>query len=512
MWLSLMIVVLCLVAVAIYDITQRKHAILRNFPVIGHLRYWLEMVGPELRQYIVTDNDEERPFTRDQRRWVYASSKQENEYFGFGSDNEMELATNYLIIKHSAFPLPDPHKADPGYDATYPLPCAKILGGHRQRAKQFRPNSVVNISGMSYGSLSAAAVQALNQGAKLVGCTQNTGEGGLAPHHLQGGDLVFQIGTGYFSCRELDGQFSLPRLLALVQQNPQIRTLEIKLSQGAKPGAGGILPAAKVTPEIAKIRGVALGKDVISPSSHSAFHNVDSLLDFVEQLAAATGLPVGIKSAVGESKFWRDLARLMATTRRGVDFITIDGGEGGTGAGPLVFTDHVALPFKIGFSRVYHELAEYNVQEKVVFIGSGKLGLPENALFAFGLGCDMVNVGREALLSIGCIQSQRCHTGRCPTGVTTNNPWLMRGLDPALKSVRLANYIVTLRKELTKLSRACGVVHPAFVTSEHFEILDGRFGASTIDELFDYRLGYSLPSVEDQKALQALMQAVPLRT
>ena len=503
MWITLAILLL-LIIVASYDVTQRKHAILRNFPVIGHLRYLLELVGPELRQYIVTDNDEELPFTRDQRRWVYASAKQENNYFGFGSDNEMERAANYLIIKHSTFPLPNPHKDEPGYDPAYRLPCAKVLGAHRHRAQQFRPASVVNVSGMSYGSLGSAAVKALNQGVKLAGCMQNTGEGGLSPHHLQGGDIIFQIGTGYFSCRELDGRFSLPRLQALVQQNPQIRALEIKLSQGAKPGAGGILPAAKVTPEIAKIRGVPLGKDVISPSAHSTFHNVDSMLDFVEELAEATGLPVGIKSAVGEINFWRDLARFMATTRRGVDFITIDGGEGGTGAAPLTFTDHVALPFKVGFSRIYCELAEYSVHEKIVFIGSGKLGFPEAALFAFGLGCDMVNVGREALLAIGCIQSQRCHTGHCPTGVTTNNAWLMRGLDPTLKAARLANYIVTLRKELIALSRACGVPHPALVTSAHFEILDGRFGASTIEELFGYHPGYGLPSAEDRQALLAL--------
>jgi len=232
-------------AVTWHDLTQRKHAILRNFPVVGHFRYWLESVGPELRQYIVTDNNEERPFSRDQRRWVYASAKLENNYFGFGSDNELESSPNYPVIKHSVFPLQSPHQGDAGYDPSHAIACGKVLGGHRRRTRAFRPASVVNISAMSYGSLSGVAVQALNRGAQLAGCLHNTGEGGLSPHHLQGGDLIFQIGTGYFGCREFDGRFSLPKLLEMVQAHPQIRAIEIKLSQGAKPGLGGVLPNAR---------------------------------------------------------------------------------------------------------------------------------------------------------------------------------------------------------------------------------------------------------------------------
>ena len=339
--LILTVIAVAIFSLALYDLTQRKHAILRNFPIIGHLRYLLESVGPELRQYIVTSNQEERPFSRDQRRWVYASSKLQNNYFGFGTDAELENSPNHIVIKHAAFPIRAPYPGEPGYDPTYPLACAKVLGEFRQRRKAFRPPSVVNVSGMSFGSLSGAAVEALNRGAALAGCLQNTGEGGLSPHHLHGGDLVLQIGTGYFGCRELDGRFSLTRLLELTDKHPSIRAIEIKLSQGAKPGIGGVLPRAKVTPEIAGIRGVPLGKDCISPAAHTAFRDPDSLLDFVESVAAATGLPVGIKSAVGEIAFWRELARLMDTSGRGVDFVTIDGGEGGTGAAPLVFRDHV---------------------------------------------------------------------------------------------------------------------------------------------------------------------------
>jgi glutamate synthase domain-containing protein 2 len=506
MWLWVILAAAGLIlAVVIHDVMQRRHAILRNFPVIGHFRYWLEAVGPELRQYIVTDNNEERPFSRDQRRWVYASSKRENNYFGFGSDNEMEQALNYLIIKHQPFPLSMPHPGEPGYDAMYPVPCAKVLGGARGRAKAFRPSSIVNVSGMSFGSLSGPAVEALNRGCRIARCFQSTGEGGVSPYHLSGGDLVWQVGTGYFGCREAGGTFSMARLKDRVGSAPQIRAIEVKLSQGAKPGVGGILPRAKISEEIAAIRGISRDRDCVSPPAHSAFRDADGLLDFVEAVADETGLPVGIKSAVGDSHFWRELAKLMASGRRGVDFITIDGGEGGTGAGPLVFADHVALPFKVGFGRVHRIFVEEGVHERVVFVGSGKLGFPEAALFAFALGCDMIAVGREALLSIGCIQAQRCHTNRCPTGITTQNRWLIRGIDPTLKSARLANYVVTLRKEILSLSRACGALHPALVHAGQLELLDGRFGSKTVADLFEYEPGYGVPGAADREAILALM-------
>lgn len=507
-WLQRVLITLGILVlfIILYDLLQKKHAILKNFPVIGHFRYWLEAIGPELRQYIVTSNNEERPFDRDQRRWIYASSKRANNYFGFGSDNDMELTPNYLIIKPAAFPLSLPHAGEEGYDSHYRIPCAKVLGAWRNRRKAFRPASVVNISAMSFGSLSAPAVEAINRGCALAGCLHNTGEGGISRYHLHGGELIWQIGTGYFGCRDEKGRFSLSRLVETCERYPQIRALEIKLSQGAKPGLGGILPAAKITREIAEIRGIPRGRDCISPSAHAEFSNADELLDFVEKLAEATGLPVGIKSAVGEMEFWRDLARLMRTTHRGVDYIFIDGGEGGTGAGPRVFTDAVALPFKMGFSRVYHTFAEEEMQQKVLFIGAGKLGFPEQALFAMGLGCDMIAVAREAMLAIGCIQAQRCHTGHCPTGVATQNRWLVRGLDPTHKGGRLANYIITLRKELLQLSYACGQPHPALVGTRHLEILDSDFGAATVEELFGYPKDLGLPSPEQIREITQLMQ------
>ena len=480
---------------AAYDVTQRRHAILRTYPVVGHLRFLLERFGPELRQYIVTSNDEERPFSRDQRTWIYASAKLENNYFGFGTDNDVEHAHGYPIIKHRTFQGEGAPSARHAGDEVS-LPSAKVLGGPRGRRHAFRPASVVNISGMSFGSLSRNAIEALNRGAALADCLHDTGEGALSPYHRNGGDLVFQIGTAYFGCRDEQGRFDLGRLRDLCAGAP-VRAIEIKLSQGAKPGLGGMLPAAKVTQEIAEIRGIRPGVDCASPSRHAAFHDVDSMLDFVELLATETGLPVGIKSAVGSMGMWDELVTMMAGGQRGVDFVNIDGGEGGTGAAPLIFADAVAFPFRVGFAQVYAKFAAAGLTDEVTFMGAGKLGIPENAVVAFALGVDLVNVGREAMMSIGCIQAQKCHTDRCPTGVATQNPWLVRGLDPALKSVRAANYVKSMRRDLWKVSEAMGVVHPALITPDDIDILDGLSERRSLREVYGYdetwgRLGPAL--------------------
>ena len=295
---------------------------------------------------------------------------------------------------------------------------------------------------------------------------------GCPSYHRNGGDLVFQIGTGYFGCRDADGRFDLARLTELVASAP-VRAIEIKLSQGAKPGLGGMLPGAKVSKEIAEVRGIEPGVDCASPSRHRVFHDVDSMLDFVETVAEATGLPVGIKSAVGNMEFWDDLVQLMAADSRGVDFVNIDGGEGGTGAAPMVFADSVAYPFRLGFAEVYRRFATAGLADDVTFVGAGKLGIPDNAIVAFALGVDMVSVGREAMLAVGCIQAQKCHTDHCPVGIATQNPRYTRGLDPTLKSVRLANYVRTLRRDLLKVSEAVGVVHPALITADDVDVVEG---------------------------------------
>jgi glutamate synthase domain-containing protein 2 len=492
-----------LAGVAARDLLQREHTLLRNFPVLGHARYLLESVGPELRQYLVAGNNEERPFTRDQRRWVYASAKKANNYFGFGTDNDLEYTAGYAVINHRTFgrAVPASH-VEAGQDVA--LPAAKVLGASRGRAAAFRPASVVNVSAMSFGSLSGAAVEALNRGAALAGCLQNTGEGGLSVHHRHGGELVFQIGTAYFGCRDERGRFDMERLKDLVAGAP-VRALEIKLSQGAKPGLGGVLPAAKVSAEIAAARGVREGVDCVSPSRHAEFSDTDSMLDWVELLASETGLPVGIKSAVGDMSFWEELTELMTRTGRGVDFVTVDGGEGGTGAAPMIFTDTVSLPFQLGFARVYGAFARRGLHEQVAFVGAGKLGLPDNAIVAFALGCDLVNVAREAMLAIGCIQAQKCHTDTCPTGVATQNKWLAHGLDPMLKSVRLANYVSTLRRDLFKVAEACGVEHPGLIDTGSVEILDGRTASTPLREVYGYAPDWGLPSAADRAEIIRLM-------
>src|SRR5690606_38075172 len=320
--------------------------------------------------------------------------------------------------------------------------------------------SVINVSAMSFGSLSARAVESMNKGVKMAGAYHNTGEGGLSPYHSHGGDVIFHFGTGYFGVRDDEGNFSLEKLVALVEKNPFVKAIEIKLSQGAKPGKGGVLPAAKITQEISDIRHVPLGKDVLSPPNHSAFSNVPELMEFIEQIAEATGLPVGIKAAIGKLEQWKELAKLMAETGKGPDFITVDGGEGGTGAAPPSFADHVSLPWVYGFSDLYKVFKDHNLCERIVFIGSGKLGFPAKAAMAFAMGADCINVAREAMMSIGCIQAQVCHTNRCPSGVATQKKWLQQGIHVPLKSDRLAQYFKTFRKELLEITHAAGYEHP----------------------------------------------------
>jgi glutamate synthase domain-containing protein 2 len=489
-------------AVAVRDLTQKSHALKRNFPVLANVRYLIESIGPELRQYIISGDDEERPFSRDQRRWVYASSKLQNNYFGFGTGNDVENTVGYPIIKHRTFSAVAPTTAIHAGEEV-PLPSAKVLGGPRDRKHAFRPNSIVNISAMSFGSLSGAAVEALNKGAAQAGVLHNTGEGALSPHHRHGGEIVFQIGTSYFGCRDEEGRFDLERLKEVVASAP-VRAIEIKLSQGAKPGLGGMLPAPKISEEIAQIRGIPVGEDCSSPSRHTEFSDVDSMLDFVELVAAETGLPVGIKSAVGHMDFWQQLLELSGPDRN-VDFITIDGGEGGTGAAPLVFTDSVSLPYRLGFTRVYKMYAEAGRTDDVTFIGSAKLGIPENAIVAFALGADMVNTARGAMLALGCIQAQKCHTDTCPTGVATQNTWLTHGLDPTDKAVRVANYLKTMRRDLLKVSEACGVPHPGLLTVHDVDIVDGVQASTPLGEVYGYQEGWGLPSAADQAEISRIM-------
>jgi glutamate synthase (ferredoxin) len=486
------LVLAALVAVvAVHDLfIQRRHAILHNFPVVGHLRYFLERIGPELRQYWVSNDKEEMPFNRAERRWIYASAKGQNNNFGFGTD-ELLYSAGYPILKQRNFPIPDTTADYVTGDKTG-IPCLKVMGVARGRARPFRPTSVVNISAMSFGSLGYRAISALNLGASAAGCYHNTGEGGVSPYHRLGGDLMWQLGTGYFGARDDDGRFSIEQLARQVQDEPRIRCIEVKLSQGAKPGKGGILPGPKVTKEIARTRGVPLGQDCISPNTHSEFSDVDGLIDFVERIAQETGLPVGIKSAIGEIEFWDTLAARMKARGQGPDFITVDGGEGGTGAAPLAFADHVSLPFKIGFARVYKVFLEAGLTDDIVWIGSGKLGFPDRAIVAFAMGCDIIQVAREAMLAIGCIQAQRCHTGHCPAGVATHSKWFQSGLNIEDKAQRFQRYVQTFRKELLSLSHACGYHHPGQFNGRDIELATGINEFSTLTSVLGYECTLAL--------------------
>ncbi|GMN08989.1 FMN-binding glutamate synthase family protein [Croceitalea sp. MTPC9] len=479
-------VISILVLVAIRDIFfQRSHTINHNFPIVGHLRYWLESIGPEMRQYFVANNREELPFNRIERGWIYASAKSENNYEGFGTDRDV-YAHQHIFVKNAmiGYQVSDKH---PNKENPYFLPCAKVMGAYNKRKKPYRPASVINVSAMSFGSLSAAAVEAMNKGVQKAEAYHNTGEGGLSPYHKQGGDVVFHFGTGYFGVRSKDGNLSIDKMKVLVDENPCIKAIEVKLSQGAKPGKGGVLPGAKITKEIAEIRGVEVGKDVLSPATHKAFSSISELHELVEKIADETGLPVGIKGAIGKLDQWIELADLMKKTGKGPDFIAVDGGEGGTGAAPPSFADHVSLPWVYGFTSLYKIFQERGLTERIVFVGSGKLGFPAKAAMAFAMGVDCINVAREAMMSIGCIQAQICHTNRCPAGVATQSKWLQSGIDVTLKSERLAQYFKTFRKEVLEVTHAAGYEHPAqFMMTDIQVNVDDDYLSSDLKSVYGY--------------------------
>jgi len=486
-WILSLIVILFILSMAfINDVfIQKKYAILHNFPIVGHLRYILMMIGPEMRQYWVSNDKEEQPFNRSERDWIYASSENENNTFGFGT-SEIIYSIGYPIIKNAGLPLSDKKVyTEPGDPMA--IPCLKVMGEFNKREKRFRPRSIINISGMSFGSLGKNAVMALNMGAKMSGCYHNTGEGSISDYHEMGGDIMWQLGTGYFGCRDEEGRFSLEKMTKKIEETPQVKAIEIKLSQGAKPGKGGILPGAKVTAEISRVRGIPIGKDCLSPNTHSEFSTAGELIDFIEKIANATGLPVGVKAAIGQEEFWIEMADIMKERSIGPDFITIDGGEGGTGAAPLTFADHVSLPFKLGFSRVYQIFQERGVSKRIVWIGSGKLGFPDRAIVAMTMGCDIIHIAREAMLSIGCIQAQQCHTDHCPAGVTTQNKWLQGGVKPEVKALNFKNYIYHLRKELIQISHAAGYEHPGQFRPDDIEFSAGVNLFKNVEEIFNYR-------------------------
>ncbi len=466
-----LVVLMPLFAVGVANVMQKKKAVLRNFPLLGLLRYFFEEIRPEIQQYFVESETDGTPVPRELRSVVYQRAKKQTDTLPFGTQKNV-YADGYEWINHSLAP----HHADPEELRV------KIGGPH---CKQPYSASVFNISAMSYGALSKNAILALNGGAKLGGFYHNTGEGGLSPYHLEpGGDVVWQVGTGYFGCRNNDGSFA-PELFRAMANRPTVKMIEIKLSQGAKPSHGGILPAAKITPEIVMIRKVEPGKDVVSPPAHKTFSTPEGLLQFVQQLRDLShGKPVGFKLCIGQPSEFIAICKAMIETGITPDFITVDGGEGGTGAAPLEFSDSVGAPLEEGLTFVHDILTGFDLRKHVRIICSGKVLTGFNLFSRMALGADLCNSARGMMLALGCIQARRCNTNHCPTGVATSNPELMYGLVPEDKRVRVCNYQKGTVHAFADLLGAAGLKHPSEITRAHVNRRTTIDRVKTYSELF----------------------------
>lgn len=469
------IVILILAALFLHDLLQKEHAVRRNFPVIGRLRYFLERQGEYFRQYFFAHDREEMPFNRATRAWIYRAAKGVGATIGFGTTSDLR-EPGTIIFVNSAFPVQDEER----------LPTPPLAIGDGYCAQPFLARSVINCSAMSYGAISAPAVRALALGTARAGCWLNTGEGGLSPHHLAGnGDVIFQVGTAKYGIRELDGSFSPARARELGRV---VKAFEVKLSQGAKPGKGGILPGSKVTEEIAAIRGIPAGQDSISPNRHTDIANVDELLDFVVRLREVSGRPVGVKSAVGSERFIEEL--IEAVLRRGLeaapDFLTIDGGEGGTGAAPQALADHMSLPIMEALPMVASRLVVAGLKPRIRLVASGKLATSARAAWALCLGADFANTARGFMFALGCIQSLKCHTNTCPTGVTTHNKRLQRGLVVEEKAERVANYVRAMNQEIDMIAHCCGLQHARELRRRHARIVETAGKSAPLDALYPY--------------------------
>jgi len=466
--------VLLIVILFIADITQTKNAIRRNYPVVGHFRYLFSTLGEFFRQYFFAMDREELPFNRAERDWVYRSSAGADNTTAFGSTRNLNPVGTVIFVN---CPFPTLQE-----DAVQTPPVT--VGPYTKHPYEF--TSIINISGMSYGAISRPAVQALSKGAAMAGCWLNTGEGGLSLFHLSGGaDIVFQIGTAKYGVRHADGSFDPERLRAIAAHE-QVRMIELKLSQGAKPGKGGILPAAKVTPEIAEIRGIPAFSDSISPNRHPEIDNVQELLDGIERLRRVAEKPVGFKSVIGAYGWLERLCEEVH--RRGIesapDFIAIDSGDGGTGAAPMPLMDNVGLTIKEALPIVIDILCRYDLRDRIKVFASGKLIVPAEVAWAFCAGADAVISARGFMFALGCIQSLKCNKNTCPTGITTHDPRLQRGLNPADKAVRVANFVEKMRKDVGIIAHSCGVPHPRALKRFHCRIVQANGRSVPLDELF----------------------------
>ena len=468
------LLLLAVLILYVVDVTQTKQAIRRNYPVIGRFRYVFEHVGTFFRQYFFAMDREELPFNRAERSWVYRAAKNVDSTLPFGSTRDLRSPGTVFFV-NTAFPTL-------GEDAMPPQPITFGAGCPHP----YTTASIFNISGMSYGAISRPAILALSNGARLARCWMNTGEGGLSAYHLEGGaDLVFQIGTAKYGVRDAQGRLDEDRLRA-VAAHDQVRMFEIKLSQGAKPGKGGILPGAKVTPEIAAIRGIPVYLDSISPNRHPEIHDVGSLLDMVARVRRVTGKPTGFKMVVGDSRFFDDL--FTEVLRRGAesapDFITVDGAEGGTGAAPMSLLDNMGMPLREALPIVVDKLIEYNLRQRVKVIASGKLVNPAEVAWALCMGADAALSARAFMFALGCIQALQCNKDTCPTGITTHNPRLQKGLDPESKAVRVMNLAQNMMYEVGVIAHSCGVAAPRLLQRSHARVIMPNGTSQALSELF----------------------------
>lgn len=457
----------------IADLLQSKDAVRRNYPLIGRFRHLFTTLGEFFRQYFFAMDREEMPFNRAEREWAYRTSKGKNNMVAFGSTKNLQPRGTAIFV-NCPFPTLEQDAAE-----TMPL----RIGPHCDQP--YDAPSLFNISGMSYGALSTPAVRALSRGAKMANCWLNTGEGGLSPYHLEGGcDIVFQIGTAKYGVRTADGQLSDDKLRE-VAAHPQVRMFEIKLSQGAKPGKGGILPAGKVTPQIAAIRGISVGQASISPNRHPEIDSVDDLLDVVERIRRVTGKPVGFKCVIGAYGWLISLC--TEVHRRGIesapDFIAVDSGDGGTGAAPMPLMDNVGLTIKESLTMVADILHAHGLKDRVRLIASGKLITPSEVAWALCAGADFVASARGFMFSLGCIQALKCNKNTCPTGITTHNPRLQRGLNPADKATRVASYCRGLVREVETIAHSCGVPEPRRLRRYHVRLVQADGASAPLDVL-----------------------------
>ena len=461
-WLALLVCAV-LTGVGVHDLRQTRRAILRNYPVIGHLRFLFEFIRPEIRQYFIESNSEAAPFSRAQRSLVYQRAKGEPDNQPFGTQLNVG-AVGYEWVNHSMSPTKlSSHDFRIWIGGTPDAPSVSS-----QPCTQPYSASVFNISALSFGSLSANAILALNKGAQMGGFAHDTGEGSISDHHRShGGDLIWEIGSGYFGCRNDDGTFNAERFAANAV-DPQVKLIEIKLSQGAKPGHGGILPGPKVTAEIAAARGVPEGKDCISPSSHSAFTTPVEMMHFIAQLRQLSGgKPVGFKLCIGHPWEWFALVKAMLATNITPDFIVVDGAEGGTGAAPVEFSDHVGAPVQEGLQLVHNTLIGVNLRSRISIGAAGKVTSAFDLVRMMALGADWCNAGRGFMMALGCIQALSCHTGKCPTGVTTQDPHRQQALVVPDKAERVRNFHRSTLHALQELVQAAGLEHPSELSAHH---------------------------------------------